>query len=103
MKYFQMASKTSTTGIHPLKSEEMDEYMDHIEKLTEENNNLLLLNDKLTKRADDATKTLISKGKELEDKLGVWNDMENALNCTRERELNLKYQKEVLENKLSNL
>lgn len=63
----------------------------------------MMLNDKLTKRADDATKTLISRGKELEEKLAVWNDLENALQCTREREMNLKKHKEILENKLSNI
>jgi len=43
----------------------------------------------------------MSRGKELEDKLAVWHDLENALNCTRERELNLKHQKEMLESRLS--
>lgn len=62
---------------------------------------MLLLNEKLTKRADDSTRELMSKGKELEEKLGVWNDLESALNCTRERELQTKHQKEMLENKLS--
>ena len=52
-----------------------------------------MLNHKLTKRADDATKTLISRGKELEEKLAVWNDLENALQCTREREMNLMKEK----------
>lgn len=81
----------------------MDEYLEHIDKLTDENNNLVMLNDKLTKRADDATKTLISRGSELEEKLAVWNDLENALQCTREREMGLKQHKDVLENKLGNL
>jgi len=61
----------------------------------------MLLNDKLSKRADEATKELMSKGKDLEQKLGVWNDLENALDCTRERELNLRHQKEMLESRLS--
>lgn len=60
-----------------------------------------MLNEKLSKRADDATKDLISKGKDLEEKLAVWSDIENALNCTRERELNLRHQKEMLESRLS--
>lgn len=99
-----MASKASDSAYGAsLKGEEAEEYLEHIDKLTDENNNLILLNDKLTKRADEATKTLISRGKELEEKLAVWNDLENALQCTRERELGLKQQKDVLENKLSNL
>lgn len=49
----------------------MDEYLEHIDKLTDENNNLVMLNDKLTRRADDATKTLISRGKELGETCGV--------------------------------
>jgi len=63
----------------------------------------LLLNEKLTKRADDSTRELNSKGRELEEKLNVWNDLENALTCTRERELNIKNQKEMLESRVSNL
>lgn len=84
-----------------MSSEEKEELLDHIQKLTEENNNLLLLNDKLSKRADDVFREYNTKGKELEDKLHVWNDMEVALNYTRERELNLKHQKEILECKLA--
>jgi len=40
-------------GYNSMSSEEKEELLDHIQKLTDENNNLLLLNDKLSKRADD--------------------------------------------------
>lgn len=45
---------------------------------------------------------LFPEGKSWE-KLAVWNDLENALQCTREREMGLKQHKDVLENKLGNL
>lgn len=103
IRYSNLASKAPETNFGSLKSEEIEEYLEHIDKLTDENNNLMMLNDKLTKRADEATKTLISRGKELEEKLAVWNDLENALQCTRDRESSLKKHKEILENKLSNI
>jgi len=84
-----------------MSSEEKEELLDHIQKLTDENNNLLLLNDKLSKRADDVFREYSLKGKELEEKLQIWNDMELALNYTRERELNLKQQKDILESKMA--
>jgi len=40
-------------GYSSMSSEEKEDLLDHIQKLTDENNNLLLLNDKLSKRADD--------------------------------------------------
>lgn len=61
----------------------------------------MILNEKLIRRADEATRELNSRGKDINEKLAQWNDLESALSCTRERELNLKHQKDLLESKLS--
>jgi len=73
---------------------------DHIDKLSEENNDLLALNEKLSVRASDATRTLHERSEELEERLIQWSEMENALRATREREDAYKTQKEMLESKI---
>jgi hypothetical protein len=103
IKYNNMLNnkKLFVGSVASLSEEEREEFLDHIDKLTEENTNLLMLNDRLSRRADESLKELQSKSKNIEEKLKAWFDMELALNYTRERELNLKSQKELLEIKLS--
>lgn len=83
-----------------LSAQERELLEEHIEKLSEENNDLLALNEKLQVRANESAQALQERSEELEERLNQWNDMENALRATKEREDQYKYQKEMLESKI---
>lgn len=73
--------------------EERDELMDHIEKLTEENNDLLALNDKLSKRTNESINLLSQKTAEYKENMSVKNEMEDSLSATKQREMNIDYKR----------